>query len=105
MALIFTEDIVLLQNILKKLENVERSLHAYHEKMDGNISKTSEEVVNPPVSSLKKPGGTNVMKMTKFMVGTINILIVNTSILHGFMISIIHVCIHVYILAKINLRT
>lgn len=93
MALIFTEDIVLLQNILKKLENVERSLHAYHEKMDGNISKTSEEVVNPPVSSLKKPGGTNVMKMTKFMVGTINILIVNThgfiSILHGFMISII----------------
>lgn len=54
-------------NILKKLENVERSLHAYHEKMDGNISKTSEEVVNPPVSSLKKPGGTNVMKMTKFM--------------------------------------
>lgn len=77
MALIFTEDIVLLQNILKKLENVERSLHAYHEKMDGNISKTSEEVVNPPVSSLKKPGGTNVMKMTKFMVGTINILIVN----------------------------
>lgn len=61
----------LLQNILKKLETVERSLHAYQEKMDGNIFKTSEEVVNPPVSSLKKPGGTNVMKMTKFMVGTI----------------------------------
>lgn len=60
----------LLQNILKKLETVERSLHAYQEKMDGNIFKTSEEVVNPPVSSLKKPGGTNVMKMTKFMVGT-----------------------------------
>lgn len=62
--------IVLLQNIMKRLEKLERSLHVYQEKMDGNIFKTSEEVANPPVSSLKKPGGTSVMKMTKFMVGT-----------------------------------
>lgn len=61
----------LLQKIMKKLENVERKLDAYYEKMVENISKTSEEVVNPPVSSLKKPGGTNVLKMTKFKVGTI----------------------------------
>lgn len=62
--------IVLLQNIMKRLEKLERSLHVYQEKMDGNIFKTSEEIANPPVSSLKKPGGTSVMKMTKFMVGT-----------------------------------
>lgn len=52
----------LLQKIMKKLENVERKLDAYYEKMGENISKTSEEVANPPVSSLKKPGGTNVLK-------------------------------------------
>lgn len=62
--------IVLFQNIMKRLEQLERSLHVYQEKMDVNIFKTSEEVANPPVSSLKKPGGTSVMKMTKFMVGT-----------------------------------
>lgn len=62
--------IVLLQNIMKRLEQLERSLHVYQEKMDGNIFKTSEEVANPPISSLKKPGGTSVMKMTKFMVST-----------------------------------
>lgn len=59
-----------LQNIMKKLENLERKLDAYNENRVENISKTSEEVVNPPVSSLKKPGGTNVLKMTKFKVGT-----------------------------------
>lgn len=62
--------IVLLQNIMKRLETLERSLHVYQEKMDRNILKTSEEIANPPVSSLKKPGGTSVMKMTKFMVGS-----------------------------------
>lgn len=62
--------IVLLQNIMKRLEKLDSSLHVYQEKMDGNIFKTSEEVATPHVSSLKKPGGTNVMKMTKFMVGT-----------------------------------
>lgn len=60
----------LLQKVMKKLENVERKLDAYYEKMVENISKTSEDVVNPPVSWLKKPGGTNVLKMTKFKVGT-----------------------------------
>lgn len=59
-----------LQNITKKLENLERKLDAYNENRVENISKTSEEVVNPPVSSLKKPGGTNELKMTKFKVGT-----------------------------------
>lgn len=60
----------LLQYIMKMLENVERKLDAYNENRVENISKTSEEVVNPPVSSLKKPGGTNMLKMTKFKVGT-----------------------------------
>ncbi|XP_052721640.1 uncharacterized protein LOC128192737 [Crassostrea angulata] len=64
---IFLVFIYMFWNIMKRLEKLERSLHVYQEKMDGNILKTSEEIANPHVSSLKKPGGTSVMKMTKFM--------------------------------------
>lgn len=64
----------LLQKIMKKLENVERKLDVYYEKMGENIFKISEEVVNFLVFLFKKLGGINVLKMIKFKVGIVLVL-------------------------------